>query len=77
MNPADIFALKGHIDTLQNNHPRLFQFLGAAKEDAMQEGSIIEVKVTNPEGKVLTTNIKVQASDVAALQTLSSLTQRR
>lgn len=56
--------------TFQNNHPKFIQFLNAAKGYAGQEGSVIEVTVKDPQGNEIASNIKVQQSDLEALNTI-------
>ena len=38
-----IQELKGHMDTFRRNHPKFPMFLGAVAQNAVEEGSIIEI----------------------------------
>ena len=43
-----IQELKGHMDTFRRNHPKFPMFLGAVAQNAVEEGTIIEINVTAP-----------------------------
>lgn len=73
MNPAKLFKLKSAWDTFTKNHPKFPQFLSAVQQNAIREGSIIEINVTTPEGKTLSTNLKLTASDMELLRSLSEM----
>ena len=48
-----IQELKGHMDTFRRNHPKFPMFLGAVAQNAVEEGTIIEINVTAPNGDSL------------------------
>ena len=51
-----IQELKGHMDTFRRNHPKFPMFLGAVAQNAVEEGTIIEINVTAPNGAHYETN---------------------
>ena len=51
-------------DTFTKNHPKFVPFMQAVGQDAIADGTIIEVKVTSPEGKAYNTNMKITQSDL-------------
>ena len=73
MNPMALFKVKKSWDTFCGNHPRFPAFLQAVQNAGIKEGTIIEVTVTTPEGKALTTNVKITASDMQAFEDLKGL----
>lgn len=73
MNPAKLFKIKGAWDKFVENHPKFPMFLNAVKGTGVEEGTIIEIIVTTPEGKTLSTNIKVTPSDKELLAELSEI----
>lgn len=73
MNPTAIFKAKKSWETFCGNHPRFPAFLQAVQSAGIQEGTIIEVSVTTPEGKTLTTNVKLTDSDMQAFNDLKGL----
>lgn len=73
MDFSKILELKKNIDVFKNNHPKFFGFVGAVRNKGLKEGSIFEIKVTTPEGENLETAIKLQQSDLEALNALLNL----
>lgn len=73
MNPAMIFKAKKSWDTFCRNHPRFPAFLQAVQTSGIQEGTVIEVMVTTPEGKKMMTNLKLTATDMEAFHDLKGL----
>lgn len=72
MNPADLMKIMGIKNTIEKNHPKLFPFLNALRQKGLQEGAVIEMSVTTPDGEKIMSNIKVQQSDIDAIMQLSS-----
>ena len=45
-------------------HPKLAPFFGAIQAKALKEGTVIEMKVTTPEGKSLVASIRLTEADM-------------
>ncbi len=73
INPAKLFKLKGSWDQFVKNHPRFPQFMDAVKNTGIEAGTIIDITITTPEGRNLSTNIKVTPSDKELLEELNDL----
>lgn len=71
VNPAKLLKLKSGIDLFTKNHPRFPKFLSAVKQNGIQEGTVIEITVTNAEGKSLTSNIRLVESDISMFEDMS------
>ncbi|MDO4620979.1 MAG: hypothetical protein Q4B09_10215 [Lachnospiraceae bacterium] len=63
MNPMNMMKMRERLTIFQNQHPKVFPFLQYASS-RVEEGSIIEVKVTSPAGEETITNIKVTKEDL-------------
>ena len=48
-------------------------FFKAVGAEGVKEGMVIEMTVRTPEGKSMTSNIKVQQSDLELIETLKNL----
>ena len=72
---AMIQKIQSGLNTFQQNHPKFPMFLKAVSQDAIEEGSIIEINVTTPEGKKYCTNVKLKADDIALFESLKSIQQ--
>ncbi len=64
MDFTAIMKFKGAWDTFNKNHPKFMPFMQAVGQEAIADGTIIEVKVTSPEGKEYNTNMKVTQRDL-------------
>ncbi len=73
MNPALIMKLAELKSTFEREHPRFVMFLKDVFSNGISEGSVIEIKVTGPDGKEVTTNMKVKQSDLEMIEALKNL----
>ena len=73
MNPMALLKVKKSWETFCRNHPRFPAFMQAVQAAGIQEGTIIEVSVTTPAGKTMTTNVRLTASDMQAFNDLKGL----
>ncbi len=72
MNIPDFLKLKNAWDTFTAAHPKFPGFLNAVRASGIEEGTIIAVSVTQPDGKVIDSNIKVTAADLELFETLKT-----
>lgn len=70
MNLGNLMQLKNSWATFTRNHPKFPKFLQAAST-AVKEDTLIEIKITTAEGKVIETNLKVKASDIELVKNLT------
>ena len=77
MNPAKILKLKGAWDRFTQNHPKFPMFMNAIRSQGIEEGAVIEIIITSPEGKALSTNIKVSQSDKELFTELVELSKSK
>lgn len=73
MNPMAIMQLMQRWSVFQSDHPKFVPFVNAVKDTVMKEGSVLEMKVTDPDGKTTTTNIRVTANDVETFRMIAEL----
>ncbi len=64
MNPAALFKIKGAWEKFSSNHPKLMSFFNAANAKGIVEDTVIEVKISYPDGQDLTTNVKIKQEDL-------------
>ena len=65
--------IKSGMDRFRANHPKFPMFLRAVSQDALVEGTIIEINVTTPEGKKYCTNVKLKGDDVELFDSFKSM----
>lgn len=73
MDIGTLLKLYSAKDTFIANHPKFFSFLKLWAKRPICEGTIIEVTVTRPGEEPLSGNLKVQQSDLEAIQGLLNL----
>ena len=73
MNPAIIMKLMGAKNTFQNNHPKFAAFCQKMVSRGIQEGTVIEITVTDPQGNAITGNMRVTESDMQIISDLQEL----
>ena len=59
---SSVMKIKSAWDTFSRNHPKFMPFMQAVGREAIGDGTIIEIKVTSPEGKEFNTNMKLTQS---------------
>ena len=60
----NLMQLKESWSVFKDNHPKFPLFLKAALKNSLKEGSLVEIHITPPEGKTISTNLKLKASDL-------------
>ena len=73
LNPMALMKLKKNWETFTANHPKFPAFMQAASQGMIGEGSIIEVSITSPDGRKISTNIKVTQSDMELFEDLKNM----
>lgn len=73
MNPAAMMKVMGALKQFQGNHPKFVSFLKVVMSGKIVDGTIIEVTVQKPGEEPITSNIKVNQSDLALFEELKSL----
>jgi len=71
VNPAAILTLKKKWDEFSQRHPKFVSFLGLLKSRGVSVGSIIDIKVTLPNGESFQSNIKLTEEDAEMLKSLA------
>lgn len=74
INPASLMKAKKALDQFRSNHPKFVAFFRATLQGGIQEGTIIEITVTKPGESPVTTNMKVQPSDIELFKELKNIT---
>lgn len=74
MNPGMIMKLMSLKNTFTKTHPKFEAFVKTVLlGNGITEGTVIEVTVTKPGEEPVTTNLKVQQSDLELVEELKNL----
>jgi len=72
MNPLKMIQAKTAMAQFEKRHPKLRGFAQTVVRDAVREGTVVEIRVTTPEGKSYVTNMKVTKEDIDLLKSSES-----
>ena len=75
MNPMMLIQIKEKIDVFRREHPKVMPFFKTINNQALQEGSVLEIKVTDTAGKEYVSNIRVTENDINLIRLISGLGQ--
>lgn len=72
MNPMEMIKLKGLYEQFVKRHSRLPQFAQKAAS-SIQEGTVVDMKITLPDGETFMTNVKVLPEDMEMISALKKM----
>lgn len=72
MNPMAFMKIKNSLNQFTQTHPKFAAFIQTMVSQGIEEGSIIEITVTKPDGTVTTGNMRVQPSDIELIRELQN-----
>ena len=72
----ELIQMKQRMEQFFEGHPKVRPFFHAVSRNAVKEGSVIEVKVTPPDGDAYESNIRLSAQDVDTIRMLMQLAGR-
>ena len=73
LNPLKLMQLKSAWQSFARRHPKFPLFWKAVYKQGLVDGTVLEFKVTTPEGKVLTSNMKVSQADLDLLKQIQDI----
>ena len=75
VNPAILMKLASAKNQFTKNHPKFESFVRAVflGNNSIPEGTVIEISVTRPGENPITTNLKIQQSDLELVEELKQL----
>lgn len=76
MNPAAIMKMMGAKAQFEKSHPKFVAFLKTIFSRPLEEGTVMEITVTRPGEEPVTSNIRLQQSDLELLAQLKELVKQ-
>ncbi len=67
-NPMLLGQIKNRMDMFNAGHPRFVAFLENIGSQGVQAGTIVELKVTDPDGRERITNLRLTEEDVETIR---------
>ena len=68
-----LMKLGGLWGKFSKSHPKFPQFVKAVQKNGLKPDTIIDAKITYPDGQVLDTNLKITESDITILEELKKM----
>ena len=72
LNPKALLKMKERLGIFRQEHPKIQPFFHQLREEGLPAGSVLELKVTLPDGSERVANIRLTENDLETLQMLSS-----
>ncbi len=72
INPMKLMGLKDKFNNSRKSHPKFVQFVDAVSK-RVEKGTVVDVKVTLPDGKVIESNININDADIELLNALKGM----
>ncbi|HCG59656.1 MAG TPA: hypothetical protein DEV97_06590 [Lachnospiraceae bacterium] len=72
-NPLQFMQLAERLKTFREQHPRVLDFIQAVGRNNLQPGVILELRVTDLDGKVSVTNMRLTEEDVETIGIIKNL----
>lgn len=73
MDIGMMLKLGGLWAKFSKNHPKFPQFIKAVQKNGFKPDTVIDVKITYPDGNVVDSNLKITESDLAIIEELKKL----
>ena len=68
-----LVQLAERLRIFKSQHPKVLEFLHAVARDNIQPGVVMELRVTDLDGKVSVTNIKLTQEDIETFEILKGI----
>lgn len=75
-NPKDMMEFANRMNLFQQQHPKTVAFAQEIMQQGIQEGTVVEMKVTEPNGKEYISNFRVTSDDMQTLEMLKNMQKR-
>ena len=73
MNPALIMKMMEAKSKFDSAHPKFARFIGDVFRNGVEEGSVIEINISKPDGSTMSTNMRVTESDLELIGMLKEM----
>ncbi len=73
INPLQLLKIKEKLNAFKTRHPGFARFIRAVRKNGIPEGSVVDVKITFPDGKEINSNFRVSGEDMELASIISEL----
>ena len=72
-NPFQFMQLAERLRIFKQQHPRVLDFIQAIGRNNLQPGVVLELRVTDLDGKVAVTNMRLTEEDIETIAIIKSI----
>ena len=73
VNPKQLMQMADRLRIFKEQHPRVLEFISAVGRSSLQPGVILELKVTETDGRTSVTNMRLTREDIETIEIIKSL----
>ena len=73
MNPMQLVQMAERLRIFRSQHPKVLEFLQVVVKNDLEPGVVMELKVTDNNGKVSVTNIRLTPEDIETIEIIKSI----
>ena len=73
VNPMQLMQMAERLRIFREQHPKVLEFLHAVAMDNIEPGVVMELRVTDNDGRVSVTNIRLTPEDVETIGIIKGL----
>lgn len=73
VNPMQLMQLASRWKIFNEEHPKVMPFFKSLADGTIEEGAVIEIRVTDTSGQEHVSNIRVSAEDVKTMQMVKEM----
>lgn len=72
-NPLQLMQLAERLKIFRQQHPKVLDFIQAIGRNNLQPGVVLELRVTDLDGKVAVTNMRLTEEDIETIAIIKSI----
>ena len=73
VNPMQFMQLADRLRIFQSQHPRVIDFLRDVGRNSLEPGVVMELRVTDNNGRTSVTNIRLTQEDMESIEIIKNL----
>ena len=75
-NIETMMKLRSAWAAFTSNHPKFAAFLQEVGRSGAPEGTVVEIHMEYPDGRILSSNMRISASDLELVESLKTLAKK-
>ncbi len=72
-NPTKLLQFKKKWEEFAGRHPKFVLFIKALTQSSLQEGTVVDINITTPDGKTVGSNLRLTQEDIDMLKDIGAM----